>query len=216
MNASGNEKYVYIVSDQQLQNALLAEFLNKEGMPASAIRSVDELGREQLTGSDQVLFMVDFNTMDVNETISKLLEIDPDIETELLLAIFNVDSEESLGHLAGLPMINGGFLQDCPQDLLIKGVRSMFEGELWLPRKVLQQYVVKNRNFNKTFARSEVTLTDREVEVLKILATGAKNSEIARNLNLSPHTIKTHIYNIFKKINASNRLQAVNWAQENL
>lgn len=216
MNASGNEKYVYIVSDQQLQNALLAEFLNKEGMPASAIRGVDELSHDQLTDADQVLFMVDFNTVDVNETISKLLEIDPELETELLLAIFNVDSDESLGHLAGLPMINGGFLHDCPQDLLIKGVRSMFEGELWLPRKVLQQYVVKNRNFNKTFARSEVTLTDREVEVLKILATGAKNSEIARNLNLSPHTIKTHIYNIFKKINASNRLQAVNWAQENL
>jgi len=54
------------------------------------------------------------------------------------------------------------------------------------------------------------------VEVLKVMATGAKNSEIASSLNLSPHTIKTHIYNIFKKINASNRLQAVNWAQENL
>jgi LuxR family transcriptional regulator of csgAB operon len=216
MNASGSEQHVYIVSDQQLQNALLAEFLNKEGMPASAIRSASEVARADLESLDQAMFMVDFNTMDVNECISQLLEIDPEIETELLLAIFNVDSDESLGHLAGLPMINGGFLQDCPQDLLIKGVRSMFEGELWLPRKVLQQYVVKNRNFNKTFARSEVTLTDREVEVLKVLATGAKNSEIARNLNLSPHTIKTHIYNIFKKINASNRLQAVNWAQENL
>jgi len=41
-------------------------------------------------------------------------------------------------------------------------------------------------------------------------------TDIARSLSLSPHTIKTHIYNIFKKINASNRLQAVNWAQENL
>ncbi len=75
---------------------------------------------------------------------------------------------------------------------------------------------MKSRTFNKTFSRSEVSLTDREVEVLKVMATGAKNSEIASSLNLSPHTIKTHIYNIFKKINASNRLQAVNWAQENL
>ena len=75
---------------------------------------------------------------------------------------------------------------------------------------------MKSRTFNKTFSRSEVNLTDREVEVLKVMATGAKNSEIATSLNLSPHTIKTHIYNIFKKINASNRLQAVNWAQENL
>lgn len=216
MNPSGNEQNVYIVSDQQLQNALLAEFLNKQDMSASAIRGVTEVPRDQLVGGDQALFMVDFNTVDVNDAITELLAVDQEIDTELLIAVFNVDTEESLGRLAGLPMINGGFLQDCPQDMLVKGVTAMFRGELWMPRKVLQQYVVKNRNFNKTFSRSEVNLTDREVEVLKVLATGAKNSEIARSLNLSPHTIKTHIYNIFKKINASNRLQAVNWAQENL
>lgn len=216
MNASGSEQHVYIVSDQQLQNALLAEFLNKQDMSASAIRNAAEVTTDDLAGGDQALFMVDFNTMDVNETISQLMAVDQEIDTELLMAVFNVDTEESLGRLAGLPMISGGFLQDCPQDLLVKGVKAMFRGELWLPRKVLQQYVVKNRTFNKTFSRSEVNLTDREVEVLKVLATGAKNSDIARSLNLSPHTIKTHIYNIFKKINASNRLQAVNWAQENL
>ena len=130
--------------------------------------------------------------------------------------LFNVDDEESLSKLAGLPMVNGGFQFDCPQALLSKGIKAIFDGELWFPRAVLQTYLMKSRTFNKTFSRSEVNLTDREVEVLKVMATGAKNSEIASSLNLSPHTIKTHIYNIFKKINASNRLQAVNWAQENL
>ena len=127
-----------------------------------------------------------------------------------------VDDDDDLSRLAGLLMVNGGFQYDCLQGLLTKGIKSMFEGELWFPRKVLQQYLVKSRAFNKTFGRNEVNLTDREIEVLKVMATGAKNSEIATVLNLSPHTIKTHIYNIFKKINASNRLQAVNWAQENL
>ena len=109
-------------------------------------------------------------------------------------------------------------LYECinPRPLLSKGIKAIFDGELWFPRSVLQAYLMKSRTFNKTFSRSEVNLTDREVEVLKVMATGAKNSEIATSLNLSPHTIKTHIYNIFKKINASNRLQAVNWAQENL
>lgn len=211
-----HEQQVYVVGGQHLQNSLLAEFLTKQSVPAAAVKRVEDVPQGHVAECEQVLLLADFNTIDINATIASLMEVDQTVDGDLLIGIFNVDDEESLSKLAGLPMVNGGFLHDCPQDQLLKGVKAMFEGELWLPRKVLQQYLMKSRGFNKTFARSEVTLTDREVEVLKVLATGAKNSEIAKSLNLSPHTIKTHIYNIFKKINASNRLQAVNWAQENL
>lgn len=216
MNAFASEHQVYVAGGQQLQNSLLAEFLNKQDVSAHSVKQIQDVTAEQLAASSQALFLVDFRTVDINEAISYLLSIDPELETELFIAVFNVDEDDSLSRLAGLPMVNGGFLHDCPQDLLLKGIKAMFQGELWLPRKVLQQYLMKSRTFNKTFSRSEVNLTDREVEVLKVMATGAKNSDIAHSLNLSPHTIKTHIYNIFKKINASNRLQAVNWAQENL
>ncbi|MBZ2190478.1 LuxR C-terminal-related transcriptional regulator [Alcanivorax sp. JB21] len=211
-----SDHQVYVAGGQQLQNSLLAEFLGKKDVKARSIKRVQDVLADELEGVGQSLFLVDFSTVDINDTISHLLEIDPKIDNDIFIAVFNVDEEDSLSRLAGLPMVNGGFLHDCPQELLLKGIKAMFEGELWLPRKVLQQYLMKSRAFNKTFSRSEVNLTDREVEVLKVMATGAKNSDIARSLNLSPHTIKTHIYNIFKKINASNRLQAVNWAQENL
>ena len=59
-------------------------------------------------------------------------------------------------------------------------------------------------------------LTRREKQILSLTATGATNTEIANNLNVSMHTVKTHIYNLFKKIDVSNRIQAVNWAKENL
>lgn len=207
---------VYVVGNQHLQNALLTEFLGKESIPAVAVKAVDLVEESRLGQAEQNLFLVDIHSVDVNEIIGHLLEADQRLESELLIGVFNVDSDDALTRLAGLPMVNGGFLHDCPQDLLTKGIKAIFNGELWFPRKVLQEYLVKSRAFNKTFARNEVSLTDREIEVLKVMATGAKNSEIASVLNLSPHTIKTHIYNIFKKINASNRLQAVNWAQENL
>lgn len=210
------QQQLYVVGGQPLQNSLLAEFLTKQGLPANTLRLVEDLSADQIRHHDQTLVLGDFNTIDINALISHLMGIDQQIDGDLLIGIFNVDDEDSLSRLAGLPMVNGGFLHDCPQNQLLKGVRAMMENELWLPRKVLQQYLMKSRGFNKTFARSEVTLTEREIEVLKVLATGAKNSDIARSLSLSPHTIKTHIYNIFKKINASNRLQAVNWAQENL
>ena len=49
-----------------------------------------------------------------------------------------------------------------------------------------------------------------------MISTGAKNEEIAAELYISPNTVKTHIYNIFKKIDVPNRLQAVLWAAKNL
>ncbi|MAX54965.1 MAG: helix-turn-helix transcriptional regulator [Alcanivoracaceae bacterium] len=216
MNTQQHSQQVYVVGSQQLQNALLTEFLVKEEIAARSIPSVSDITVATLQEFDQSLFLVDYHSVDVNEVIAHLLEADQEVENDVLIAVFNVDTDESLSKLAGLPMVNGGFQHDCPQALLSKGIKAIFDGELWFPRAVLQAYLMKSRTFNKTFSRSEVNLTDREVEVLKVMATGAKNSEIASSLNLSPHTIKTHIYNIFKKINASNRLQAVNWAQENL
>lgn len=59
-------------------------------------------------------------------------------------------------------------------------------------------------------------LTQREVEILTHVAVGATNEEIADKLCISPHTVKTHVYNICKKVGAPNRLQAALWAAKNL
>ncbi|WP_143730568.1 helix-turn-helix transcriptional regulator [Microbulbifer sp. GL-2] len=59
-------------------------------------------------------------------------------------------------------------------------------------------------------------LTRREQEILGQLTTGEPNSAIASKLHLSEHTVKNHMYNIFRKIGVKNRLQASNWAKLNL
>jgi len=64
--------------------------------------------------------------------------------------------------------------------------------------------------------REHDLLTMREMEILNLLSTGAKNTDIAKQLSLSVHTIKTHIYHIYKKLDVENRTQAVNWASHNL
>ncbi len=59
-------------------------------------------------------------------------------------------------------------------------------------------------------------LTPRQIEILALVAVGATNEQIADKLCISPQTVKSHLYNIFKKINVPNRVQAALWAAKNL
>ena len=62
----------------------------------------------------------------------------------------------------------------------------------------------------------EAPLTPREREILEQIAQGASNRDIAEGLSISPHTVKTHLHNIFQKINVTGRLQAALWAARHL
>ena len=74
------------------------------------------------------------------------------------------------------------------------------------------QYMSEDQNL----ADNQEPLTQREQEILGKISQGASNKEISQELCISPHTVKTHLHNIFKKINVKGRLQAALWAASNL
>ena len=92
----------------------------------------------------------------------------------------------------------------------------MFDGELWLSRKAMSAYILKKNGHGNHSKENDHLLTPRETEILTKIAQGSTNDEIAEELCISRHTVKTHLYNIFKKINVPSRLQAALWAAENL
>ena len=75
---------------------------------------------------------------------------------------------------------------------------------------------VKADTDSKLAMELKAQLTARECEILLLIASGKNNSQIADTLNISRNTVKTHLYNIYNKINVPNRLQAALWAAKHL
>ncbi|MDR9828895.1 LuxR C-terminal-related transcriptional regulator [Vibrio sp. FNV 38] len=108
------------------------------------------------------------------------------------------------------------YLQDDLR-VLLKGMTKILEGEMWLSRQLAQQYIMYYRTSNSVSTSSTYqNLTKREKQIIRLLGHGASNHQIADQLFVSENTVKTHLHNIFKKINAKNRLQALLWANNNI
>jgi DNA-binding NarL/FixJ family response regulator len=106
----------------------------------------------------------------------------------------------------------GYLLKGVGQDEMLRALRAVADGETLLAREDLVRSL---RNVSNTAAGSEdliVPLTDREEEVLRLLATGLSNRDMATVLFIAESTVKTHVEHIIGKLGVSDRVQAAVWA----
>ena len=112
----------------------------------------------------------------------------------------------------------GYLLKDVPADELASTIRKVHRGEPFIqPRvasKLLMEFGRKGRPLPVQPASSDEELSAREIEVLRLLAAGASNRDIADTLVLAEGTVKNHVSNILSKLHADNRTQAANLARE--
>jgi DNA-binding CsgD family transcriptional regulator len=76
--------------------------------------------------------------------------------------------------------------------------------------------IMKHSNKRGSKKQGHTILTPREVEILSMVAIGLSNQQVSDKFCISHHTVKRHLYNIFRKINVPNRLQAALWSARNL
>ncbi|MBU4298164.1 MAG: response regulator transcription factor [Desulfobulbaceae bacterium] len=113
--------------------------------------------------------------------------------------------------------IKGVFSTHDSLTSLEKAIRAILNEDLWYSRKILSSSLQRSQeHFRTTYTNRNEILTKREREILSHIASGASNKDISDQLCISPHTVKTHINNIYDKIKAPNRVQAVLWAAKNL
>ncbi len=111
--------------------------------------------------------------------------------------------------------LRGIFFENDSPELISKGIMAIINGELWFSRDIMKNFLLEKVP-DQNGSPEKVSLSFREKEILILMATGISNADIADKLFISIHTVKTHLYNIFKKIGVSSRLQAALWAAKNL
>lgn len=118
----------------------------------------------------------------------------------LVLTTYDTDADILRATEAGA---NGYLLKDTSQAELIQAIQSTHAGDGWLAPSITAKLMRSMRAGEKT------KLSTRELDVLKLVATGNSNKEIASALHVSQATVKTHLIHIFRKLDVSDRTAAV-------
>jgi DNA-binding CsgD family transcriptional regulator len=132
------------------------------------------------------------------------------------VALYNTEPSSLHESLLEWPCVRGFFYRDMVQGRMVDGLRLLLKGDFWVPRRLLHAYLERNRRPPKHTIKAPELLTRREREILSLLEHGATNAAMARAMSVSEHTIKTHLYNIYKKLDVANRVEAINWSRQNI
>ncbi|SPD72498.1 putative DNA-binding response regulator, LuxR family [uncultured Desulfobacterium sp.] len=213
------EVNIHIVGRNMLQNQLLLSFLKNEiGADGTYVPTVREAS---LTGGAENMptnfLVIDTKDVEIDKLWYEIALWKKEVSGNCYLALFNVEPKLKIEKKAMSMGICGIFYNNTSLHTIAKGVSAVLKGELWYSRESLKRCLLEIRpllNYNEPHLNTYLTL--REVEILTLIASGYGNKAIADHLNISEHTVKTHIYNIYKKLRVSNRLQASLWAAKNL
>ncbi len=133
----------------------------------------------------------------------------------IILTTFSIDEYVVEAIRAGA---SGFLLKDTTPEELIRAVKMVASGEAFLSPEVTRTVVemATGRVGSQRFEQgAKIDLSSREVEVLKLIASGMSNSEIAGELFLSEATVKSHVSHLLSKLEVRDRVQAVIFAYEN-
>jgi DNA-binding NarL/FixJ family response regulator len=208
---------VAIVDDDHLVRTGLKVIVDAE--PDLAVVAQAATGEEALTRCaelrpDVVLMDVRMPDMDGIETTRRLVDADPSPPKVLVVTTFEYD-EYVYGALAA--GASGFVLKRAEPSELVAAIRTVVAGEsLVLPaltRRLIERYSPRPVPHDHR-RRLLATLTEREAEVLRLVAAGRSNREIAADLVIGVQTAKTHVRNLLAKLHARDRTQAVIIAYE--
>lgn len=136
------------------------------------------------------------------------------------VVLFNSKANAFCEKTALMAGIKGFFYLEDRADIVVKGIEHIMNGGLWFKREIMNSALIeflkcssRTNTVKKESINTEQKLTKREKMIVDLIASGAQNREIADQLYISPNTVKTHLYSVFRKTNSRNRVELLAWSQ---
>lgn len=165
----------------------------------------------QIKKPDIVLMDINMPKKNGLQALELIKQRDPN--AKIIMLTFHQDKEYLFQSLE--LGASGYVLKDADGYVLIEAIRKVYNGETYIQPAMAKELVVEFKKYlekGKANAKKSNILSERELEVLRLIAKGLLNKEIAKTLYISEKTVKNHVSNIFKKLNVSDRTQAAIYA----
>jgi DNA-binding NarL/FixJ family response regulator len=204
---------VLIVDDHEVVRRGLLAFLDSEpdievlGQAGGGAQALELLGSMESDGLPDVVVMdLQMAPIDGIESTRQIRALYNDIEVVALTSF----AEEERVHAALEAGASGYLLKDSDADDVAAAVRAAHRGELRLEPMIARRLMASLREERADDPTAD--LTARELEVLRLVAAGKPNKQIAAELSISERTARTHVSRILRKLRLSSRTQAALWA----
>jgi NarL family two-component system response regulator LiaR len=209
----GHSIKVLLVDDHEMVRIGLAAVLDTEDgieVVGEASNGYDGIRLAQAYSPDVVLMDLVMDGMDGVETTRKILEMYPNCKVIVLTSYLD-DSKL-------YPVIEAGafsyLLKTSRANEIADAIRAAARGQSVLESQVAAKMMNRFRQPQQSAAKLHEQLTEREMEVLKLVAAGKSNQEVADELFIGIKTVKFHVTNIFSKLNVDDRTQAAIYAHK--
>jgi DNA-binding NarL/FixJ family response regulator len=206
---------VLLADDQKLVRGGFRMILRAEpdiDVVGEAADGAEAVALARQLGPDVVLMDVRMPNVDGIEATRRIIDGSDPAPRVLVLTTFDLDEYVYEALRAGA---SGFLLKDAPEEQLVSGIRIVADGGSLFAPAVTRRLIER---FAGTAPQQPppalAELTPRELDVLRLLARGLSNAEIASELVVSEHTAKTHVAHILAKLDLRDRVQAVVFAYE--
>jgi DNA-binding NarL/FixJ family response regulator len=210
---------VLIVDDQSLVRAGFRMILEAESdieVVGEAADGADALAAVRESEPDVILMDVRMPNVDGLEATRRLLDGKAQGPRVLILTTFDLDEYVYEALRVGA---SGFLLKDTPPEQLVDAIHVVANGDALLSpvitRRVIEEFVRRPPDSVRKPSPALEELTARELEILRLIARGLSNAEIAKAAFVSETTVKTHVAHVLMKLRLRDRVQAVVFAYEN-
>jgi len=206
-----HSRQVTFITHPSIQSNAFATWLTEKLSVNVTLHNINKPLTQRLAKDSVILFDIAVSNKKLNGVWRDIIRVQADNPR---LLIINSAQKYELYEMAQWPALYGVFRHDDDQSRLIEGVKAVLNGEQTAELSVMHPALYSA--VQVTAPTENSPLTERECEILNELRCGATNMDIARALFISENTVRTHLYNVFRKLSVKNRTQAVSWANEHL